>query len=229
MATVFKHPENIKEPLHRSERKEQELEVSRFKNELKVHLSKRSSCPHVGEVISFPVNDGQAFYMIEDYETLIHLPLYDAWSIPSAHARGLRKEDIIENIKSRKFRESFIFRNSTNKVFNELVELDSGFYIKESFSDNVAPDELAEIAYIHMINIDDFAITRVEISFNFSTDKNGYISTNHIDVICMDGDHTKLTEAIEYSIDKINELKAIVVKSFNERWMNITFNEEIMC
>jgi hypothetical protein len=50
----------------------------------------------VGEVVRFQIADGYAQYMVwtEKPLALVHLPIYDAWSIPTAHARGLRLTDI---------------------------------------------------------------------------------------------------------------------------------------
>ena len=65
------------------------------------------SGPLTGEVVSFPRADGYALYMVADKPpktrgeatSLVHLPLGDAWSIPEAHARGLRKSDIVAMVK----------------------------------------------------------------------------------------------------------------------------------
>lgn len=52
-----------------------------------------------GEIIRFPVADGYAQYMVMDGTKIMHLPLMDAYSIPAAHARGLR---VAEEVKSQK-------------------------------------------------------------------------------------------------------------------------------
>lgn len=54
-----------------------------------------------GEVVRFPVGDGAAVYMVAEGSTtfLVHCPIGDAWSIPEAHARGLRKSDIRDMIR----------------------------------------------------------------------------------------------------------------------------------
>lgn len=66
-----------------------------FKADLKAFLN-RSGFNHqlTGEVVRFPIADGYAQYMVADANTLIHLPLGDAWQIPGPHARGLRISDI---------------------------------------------------------------------------------------------------------------------------------------
>jgi hypothetical protein len=50
----------------------------------------------VGEVVRFQIADGYAQYMVMSHRplALIHLPIHDAWSIPEAHARGLRLSDL---------------------------------------------------------------------------------------------------------------------------------------
>ena len=55
----------------------------------------------VGEVVRFPAADGYAQYMIWSHSpcTLIHLAIHDAWSIPEAHARGLRISDLRDMVE----------------------------------------------------------------------------------------------------------------------------------
>lgn len=47
-------------------------------------------------MVGFPVADGQALYYIYSFSPLIlqHIPYLDAYQIPYAHIRGLRKKDI---------------------------------------------------------------------------------------------------------------------------------------
>lgn len=80
--------------------------------------------PLTGEVVSFPRADGYAQYMVVDpppktrgaATSLIHLPLGDAWHIPEAHARGLRKSDIVAMVeRDRKMAELF-----ANRVFEAV-------------------------------------------------------------------------------------------------------------
>lgn len=55
----------------------------------------------VGRVISFPVADGKAFYMVVEEKplSLAWIPFMDAYQIPEAHVRGLRKKDIEDMVK----------------------------------------------------------------------------------------------------------------------------------
>ena len=52
----------------------------------------------VGLVVKFPVADGHAVYRVSRASplTLQHVPFGDAWRVPPAHIRGLRKSDILE-------------------------------------------------------------------------------------------------------------------------------------
>ena len=54
--------------------------------------------PHSGKVVRFPYADSYAQYMVLDQGktmSLIHVPLGDAWDLPDAHLRGLRRDDIL--------------------------------------------------------------------------------------------------------------------------------------
>ena len=49
------------------------------------------------KIVSFPVADGSAMYFVKFTKTSVtlqHIPYGDAWQIPSAHIRGLRKADV---------------------------------------------------------------------------------------------------------------------------------------
>ena len=101
MAKVFAHPEHIKVPSLGNYETYGD-EVKRFEAELKEFCVQESKCKDAGEIISFPIADGKAMYMVFQYSKLIHIPTYDAYQIPEAHARGLRKDDIVKLIKSAK-------------------------------------------------------------------------------------------------------------------------------
>ncbi len=53
----------------------------------------------IGYVARFNVADGYAFYKVTSLRPLklAHVPTGDAYMIPDAHLRGLRKADIVEN------------------------------------------------------------------------------------------------------------------------------------
>ena len=221
IAKIETHPEEIQALKYMSDNKAYKAEMQRFTNELRLYISKKSNCPHAGDIIAFPVNDGQAEYMVLNDQAIIFLPFYDEYEIPGAHARGLRKADIIENIHDSKSRKSSIFRSTTNKVMNSLVDAnDFPFYIKESFQENKLEEELA---IIHHLDGKDLPVKSFEISFNFSTDEKGFLNGNHVDYICMDGDHTYLDEAVKQSKDKIKSITDAVIEAFRQRMSSLEF------
>jgi hypothetical protein len=59
-------------------------------------------CDIAGEIVTFPIADGAAMYVIWNTKTLIHCPVGDAWQIPDAHARGLRAADLRDLVNRRK-------------------------------------------------------------------------------------------------------------------------------
>jgi len=64
----------------------------------------------VGEVVRFQIADGYAEYMVANHSplTLINLGLGDGYSIPEAHARGLRLTDIRKDVeRERRIRAMF--------------------------------------------------------------------------------------------------------------------------
>ncbi|MEI2420894.1 hypothetical protein V6O07_11525, partial [Arthrospira platensis SPKY2] len=71
-----------------------------FKDRLAAFARRHHKGELVGEIARFGRGDGFAEYMVfsEKPLSLIWIPLGDAWSIPEAHARGLRLADIRENI-----------------------------------------------------------------------------------------------------------------------------------
>ena len=79
-----------------------EAECKRFKDELREFLVKRNPSEYVGEIISFPVADSSAEYMVAALKPiqLVHIPLWDAWHYEYAHR--LTAKDIKEKIDSKK-------------------------------------------------------------------------------------------------------------------------------
>lgn len=51
-------------------------------------------CKIAGKMVYFGVGDGNAVYVIWNNTSLVHCPVGDNWSIPDAHARGLRAADL---------------------------------------------------------------------------------------------------------------------------------------
>jgi len=58
----------------------------------------------VGLLLTFPVADGHAFYRVSKASplTLQHVPFGDAWRVPPAHIRGLRRQDILAVERARR-------------------------------------------------------------------------------------------------------------------------------
>jgi len=64
----------------------------------------------VGAVLSWPVADGAAYYVVtkEKPLTLQHLAYGDAWHIQYVLIRGLRKQDVLDQLaRQRRFRAAF--------------------------------------------------------------------------------------------------------------------------
>lgn len=82
-----------------------------FKEKLKAFLEKRNpNGKNVGEVISFPVADSSAEYMVASMKPveLIHLPLWDAWEFQ--YVSRLTAKDVQQKIDSTK---------ALNKLFSK--------------------------------------------------------------------------------------------------------------
>jgi hypothetical protein len=58
----------------------------------------------VGGILSFPMGDGMAFYRVAKAKplTLEHIPAGDQWSLPTAHLKGIRMADVVEQLRRRK-------------------------------------------------------------------------------------------------------------------------------
>jgi len=70
----------------------------------------------VGEIIGFPMADGQAQYMVKTEKplVLIHLADFDAWDITASHMRGVRLADVRAMVaRDRGMRELFSGRQKT--------------------------------------------------------------------------------------------------------------------
>lgn len=56
---------------------------------------------YVGAVLSFPIGDGYALYLVQSTAplTIQHIPYGDAYGIPGAHVRGLDMNDVMIQVK----------------------------------------------------------------------------------------------------------------------------------
>ena len=66
-------------------------------NRLEAQAGKLADGEIKGAILSFPVADGKALYLVTSDKplTLQHLPFFDAYAIPEAHVRGLNKADVL--------------------------------------------------------------------------------------------------------------------------------------
>jgi hypothetical protein len=98
MATVFSPPKGFDPPEWDPKKSFQEHQKAEDDYVQKLADALKAQRPGnlVGRVVSFPIADGCAQYMVASEKPLqlVHLPLGDAWQIPAAHARGLRLSDI---------------------------------------------------------------------------------------------------------------------------------------
>jgi hypothetical protein len=103
MAKIYSAPESLKTPeLDFSEINGYEKACEKYVADLKEILVKRKPGKNVGEVIGFPVADGQAQYMVASMKPveLIHLPLMDAWHFE--YANRLTAKDVQDKINQEK-------------------------------------------------------------------------------------------------------------------------------
>jgi len=85
-----------------------------FIQEVKDFCKKNSKCPDAGEELNFPMGDGYAQYILLDYRQMVFLNVMDAYQISDAHARGLRKADVVNLILAdRAMAEHFAKHSST--------------------------------------------------------------------------------------------------------------------
>lgn len=105
MAKIYAAPEHIKRPeindfINNYDAYDKAGE--KYVDDIKAFCKENSKCPHAGEEIRFQIADGYARYAVFDYRSLIHLDVGDAYDIPDAYARGLRKDDILKAINRAK-------------------------------------------------------------------------------------------------------------------------------
>lgn len=109
MAKIYSVPEGITVPeISFTDFKEYEKKCDEFVKELEEWVKKRKPVEEfgdelVGEIIRFPVADGNAEYMVASSKgpvELIHLPLMDAWHFEYAHR--LTSKDVREKVAQQK-------------------------------------------------------------------------------------------------------------------------------
>ena len=82
--------------------KEHREAEAKYIADVKAYLLERTSGKNIGEVISFPVADSSAQYMVASMRplALVHLPLGDAWDFQYAHLLTAKEVDL--KIKQKK-------------------------------------------------------------------------------------------------------------------------------
>jgi hypothetical protein len=118
MAEVYNVPSELKIPnLDFRNIKQYNEDCDKFKTDLKnllIEKFKRTG-ENVGEIISFPVADGHAEYMVAGMKPveLIHIPLWDAWEFQ--YANRLTAKDVQEKINQRKALEKMFADNKAKQ------------------------------------------------------------------------------------------------------------------
>ena len=82
------------------------------------------NCPDAGELLFFGIADGSANYVILNYRELIHLSILDSYSMGDVFHRGIRKADIVKQVKLNKEnrkKPSMLFGNRIDifDIFND--------------------------------------------------------------------------------------------------------------
>lgn len=96
---VYASPQSIKTPEHDYSASYESMlaEDDRFCDDVRAWLKERGyKHALTGKRIALPWADGAAQYMIANGTTLIHLPIGDAWHVPTYQLRGLRVKDLKE-------------------------------------------------------------------------------------------------------------------------------------
>ena len=83
-----------------------------YVEKIQEYARKLNPCPEAGEIVYFPVADGQAQYVVVSLKpvTLIHLDIGDAWDFQ--YANRLTASDIRKKIKAQKVIQE-LFKNKT--------------------------------------------------------------------------------------------------------------------
>ncbi len=103
MATIYSPPEAIKRPEFDFQNFDSYLKkCDDYRKNLKSFLQRRKNGKNVGEIIRFPVADGNAEYMVASMRPLelVHIPLGDAWQFQ--YANRLTAQDVQDKIDQQK-------------------------------------------------------------------------------------------------------------------------------
>ena len=99
MAKVYSAPIGIEPPQidYRGDFRDYENKCREYEERLSAEARRyRPSNPLVGKILSFPIADGSARYVVWNTKPfeLVHIATFDAYEISAAEARGLRLSDV---------------------------------------------------------------------------------------------------------------------------------------
>ena len=110
MAKIYDVPSEIELPQFDFSKpySEYKAKEDEYLAKVKKLLVDHNPTEHVGEIITFPVADGQACYMVASLKPvcLVHLPIGDAWNFQYVHL--LTKKEVVLKIQQ---------QNSFNKMW----------------------------------------------------------------------------------------------------------------
>lgn len=101
-AKIYSPPSELGEPeTHYGDWEKHQSAEAEYIKKVQAWALKNGSGNLCGEIFRYPVGDGCAQYVVLKSSplTLIHLPVGDAWHIPAVVARGLRLQDLKDDIQ----------------------------------------------------------------------------------------------------------------------------------
>ena len=120
MGKIYSAPKEIKEPeMHVNGKFDYDAymkEIERYRGEVSAFCKKHGKGTYAGKIISFPVADGQACYVILSLKPveLIHLADGDAWDFQYAHR--LTASDIKEEVRRDEAMAEFFKKNKMKEI-----------------------------------------------------------------------------------------------------------------
>ncbi len=94
--------------------KEEEAELARLDRE----SAKLADGVVAGCVVSFPVGDGMANYLVKSEKPLVlqHIDFFDGYGLPAAHMRGIRLEEVRRIVRGQKGLKAIFSARSASEV-----------------------------------------------------------------------------------------------------------------
>lgn len=93
MARIYQAPKQFKLPLTSFFRDDWEKQIEDYIERVRDWCKSYHKGEYIGEVITFSVADGRAYYMVfsEKPLKLLHLPIGDCWEFPYVHRLTLKE------------------------------------------------------------------------------------------------------------------------------------------